>query len=311
MSKRAAKPRGKLSTTGAAGSASPLIDRLLRSARYRLNRMRTQLINRVGWPVLLRAAHRVERLFGVPPPPRITAKAAFVLDMDSGAPIFAKNARFRVPPASLVKLATSILFSRASHGRWDEEVVIEAGDLTRGSTMGLVAGETVTRRDILFGMLGPSGNDAATVAARVIGPDWREQLDRLAGKLSLSRTRFLTPHGRDTAGQRSTAADLARLGAEAFADPTIALAAGSKRHVVNGREIVSTVTMLGEQGVVAGKTGTTRSGRGCLVLAWRRTIIVLLGSELVFDAAGYVRPETDRRYDDARAIIAALETGSI
>ena len=260
-----------------------------------------------AYGLLLRARHAVEaHVSRIPPPPPVTAKACYVIHRQSRLPIFAKNAWISWPPASLTKLATSILFANASEGRWSEVVEVLPGDIIRGSTMDLSIGEVVSRQDILLGMLLASGNDAAHVAARLIGSDWLLQLNALCKRLDMRRSRFVNPDGRDQSDQRSCARDLAILAAEAFSNPTIAAAAGLASHVVNGREIRSTVEILGTEGIHCGKTGSTHAAGACLALGYRDFIICILGSDGSF-RGGRVIPETDRRYEDASRIIRALE----
>ncbi|HTJ20637.1 MAG TPA: serine hydrolase [Steroidobacteraceae bacterium] len=273
---------------------------------------------RVWEPWLLWFAHSIERRFGrVPAPPAVTAKAVCAVDLVTGAQILAKNAWLATPPASLTKLATAIVFARASEGRWHERVEVRAQDLCSGSTMGLAAGDVITRQDVLYGMILPSGNDAAMVAARLVGPHWRKGINALASEFGMVRTRFLTPDGRDARWQFSTARDLASLAAAAFAVPRIRLAAATSHHEVrvggpNQRTLTltSTVQMLGEPHVVAGKTGSTPGARGCLALlvekAGKEAVVVLLGATVAFDALGKVVEVSDRRYDDARGIIRSL-----
>ena len=273
---------------------------------------------RVVEPWLLGFSHGIERRFGrVPAPPAVTAKAVCAVDVATGTQMLAKNAWLTTPPASLTKLATAILFVRASEGRWHEQVEVRAQDLCSGSTMGLAEGDVITRQDVLYGMILASGNDAAMVAARLVGPHWREGINALASEFGMARTRFLTPDGRDARWQFSTARDLASLAAAAFAVPRIRLAAATSHHEVrvggpNQRTLTltSTVQMLGEPHVVAGKTGSTPGARGCLALlvekAGKEAVVVLLGATVAFDALGKVVEVSDRRYDDARGIIRSL-----
>lgn len=256
--------------------------------------------------VRLEAVPLIQRSLGrTDATPPITAKACCVLHRATGELLFAKNALVPMAPASLVKLATALLFARATGDRWDEEVRVEAADLMPGSTMGLREGEVVTRHDVLLGMLLPSGNDAALLAARLTGPDWHAQMERLCGDLGMQRTRFLNPHGSDRAGQTSCARDLALLARAAFSNPVIAQAAGTAEHRVNGRALVSTVRNLAAPGVTAGKTGSTIAAGACLALAYGEAIICLLRSKVAF-RHGFVIDSTDRRYEDAERIMRAV-----
>jgi D-alanyl-D-alanine carboxypeptidase len=253
----------------------------------------------------------------VPAPPAVTAKAVCAVELVTGAEILAKNAWLISPPASLTKLATSILLSRSSEGRWHDQVEVRAEDLCSGSTMGLAAGDVITRHDLLHGMILASGNDAAQVAARLVGPCWLDEINSLAAELGMARTRFLTAHGRDTRWQFSTARDLARLAAGAFRVTPIRLAAGTSRYEVrvggpNERSLTlaSTVRMLGEPHVMAGKTGSTPWARGCLALlvekSGRQAVLVVMGAVVAFDDLNTVIETSDRRYDDARELIRVL-----
>lgn len=275
-------------------------------------------LRRIGEPCVARLAHSVERRFGrVPAPPAVTARAVCAVDVATGAEILAKNTWLTTPPASLTKLATSILLARASEGRWHEQVEVRAEDLCSGSTMGLAAGDVITRHDLLHGIILSSGNDAALVAARLVGPRWLDEINALAGELGMARTRFLTADGRDTRSQFSTARDLASLTAGAFRVTSIRLAAGTSRYEVrvggpNERilTLASTVRMLGEPHVVAGKTGSTPWARGCLALlvekSGKEMVLVVMGAVVAFDDLGKVIETSDRRYDDARGVIRSL-----
>lgn len=283
---------------------------LLRSALGKLRR--------VAEPSAARLTHSLERRFGrVPAPPAVTAKAVCAVDLATGAETLAKNTWLTTSPASLTKLATAMLFARASEGRWHEQVEIKAEDTCTGSTMGLAAGDVITRHDLLYGMILPSGNDAALAAARLIGPRWLDEINALAVELGMARTRFLTADGRDARGQYSTARDLASLAAAAFRVTPIRLAASTRRYEVrlggpNERilALASTVRMLGEPQVVAGKTGSTPWARGCLALlvekSSKQTVLVVMGATVAFDNLGTVIEASDRRYDDARGVIRSL-----
>ena len=275
-------------------------------------------LRRVVGPCVARLTHSVQRRFGrVPAPSAVTARAVCAIDLATGAEILAENTWLTTPPASLTKLATSILLARESEGRWHEQVEVRAEDLCSGSTMGLAAGDVITRNDLLYGMLLASGNDAALVAARLVGPRWLDKINALAGELGMARTRFLTADGRDTRWQFSTARDLASLAAGAFRVTPIRLAAGTSRYEVrvggpNERilTLASTVRMLGEPHVIAGKTGSTPRARGCLALliekSGKEAVLVLMGAVVAFDDLGTVIETSDRRYDDARGVIRSL-----
>ncbi len=81
--------------------------------------------------------------------------------------LYAQNPHERTPPASLTKMMTAIVAVRTAD--LNTVVTIEESDLVGEATMGLVAGDQLTIGDLLYGMLLPSGNDAAMAVARGVG----------------------------------------------------------------------------------------------------------------------------------------------
>src|SRR5690606_20461701 len=99
-------------------------------------------------------------------PQAISADAVLLFDAASGQVIFERRADAALPPASLTKLMTALLvFER---GDLNSVVQIEAADMAEGATMGLTVGESLTIEELLWGLLVPSGNDAAMALARAL-----------------------------------------------------------------------------------------------------------------------------------------------
>ncbi len=266
-----------------------------------------------------------------PRPPSISARAACLMDATTGDILCAKNADVRLPLASIVKLASAIILVRRKEHDLDAQVRIDQSDLERGSSMGLVAGDVVTFRDLLYGMLLPSGNDAACAVARAIGTELLKEEDRpgdpssrfvaemnhIVAELGLRRTHFQNPHGRDSREQHSCARDIALLAKEAFTRPAIVHAASTRTYRFDlqgdyprSAQVQSTNELLEEDGILAGKTGSTRNAGGCLVVLavakQRRVIGVVLGSRVSFDHKGMVVPSSDRRYADIRKVLTGI-----
>jgi serine-type D-Ala-D-Ala carboxypeptidase (penicillin-binding protein 5/6) len=116
--------------------------------------------------------------------PEITAQSAFALDVKSGKTLSALNADERRPMASLTKMVTALVVTKALNDdliALDDSVTIEDSDVVDPaiySHMGLVAGDTVTVEQLLDGMLIPSGNDAAKALARYVGERLRPRIGR-------------------------------------------------------------------------------------------------------------------------------------
>lgn len=159
-------------------------------------------------------------------PPAINGAAAAVVEGGCGRLVYGLRQDERLPPASLTKIVTALaVVEEANLGDsvpitvngWD--LVIEDGS----SVMGLEAGMVLSVGDLLYGLLLPSGNDAALALAQHLGGSQRliELMNQRVTRLGLVNSRFMTPDGRDARGQYSSALDLALLGREFLANPEL------------------------------------------------------------------------------------------
>jgi D-alanyl-D-alanine carboxypeptidase len=147
------------------------------------------------------------------PAPPVLAKAVFLYDVTAGRVLYAWNARASLPMASTTKIMTALL--ALTYGRLDDWVTASAAAATiGGSTMDLQQGERLRLRDLLYGLLLPSGNDAAIALAEHIGgsvPAFVALMNREAAALDLAETHYVNPHGLDAPGHVTSARDLALL----------------------------------------------------------------------------------------------------
>lgn len=290
----------------------------------------TLLLTAVAFPAGIRAAE-------LPDLPELTAKAVYSIDIDADVVLYAQNEDEQREPASTTKLATALLLVRHVDDL-SQTVTIEPRDINGEgeSTMALQPGDIVTYQDLLYGLLLPSGNDAANAVARSVGgillqaegeagsdPVQRfvDEMNALAAELRMEQTRFLNPTGLHQAGHVSSARDLAILARRTFAQRPIREVIDQASYVVsyqgpNARELTIETTVVlkreGEPGVIGGKSGTTPEAGACLVLLTQerggnRVVTVLLGSEIAFTPEGGQAEGSDRRYDDARAILAKMD----
>lgn len=216
--------------------------------------------------------------------PEITAQSAIVVEYPSGRVLYIKNEHQRMPPASLTKIMTAIL--ALEYGSPDDVVTATADDVVGESAMGLVSGEQQTMGNLLYGMLLPSGNDAAMAIARHLGStvgasvqaDTTDPIGRFAvmmnvrvQQLGLADTHFLNPHGLDTEGHYSSAYDLASLSWYALHIPEFNRIVSQTYYAAPGHELQNTNEMLtrysGADGI---KTGWTDGCGLCLVTSATR-----------------------------------------
>jgi len=233
------------------------------------------------------------------PPEALTARSGVLVDVDSGHVLWARDPDRPRPMASLTKIFTAM------------EAVSAVSDLDRSLTvpsaarsqipwdstvMGLTPGETVTVRQLLYGMFLPSGNDAAVTLAQAILPEpqFIAGMNALAASLGLRQTHFTNPWGADDAGHHASASDLAV--AAAYLDahfPALAAIAGTQAIDIPATAShkayhLRTLNKLlaGYPGVSGLKTGWTGAAGGCLISTAARDghhlVAVLLGSDNTF-----------------------------
>jgi len=143
--------------------------------------------------------------------PQVQARAAVLIDAETGQVLFAKNAHKRLPPASLTKIMTAIVVLE----QCDLDAVVKASPRavnTKASSMHLRVGETVKVRDLLYALMLRSANDAAVALAEHTAGSVEAFVARMnekAKSLGATRTRFVNPHGLHDPRHLSTAYDLA------------------------------------------------------------------------------------------------------
>ncbi|GAA0743267.1 D-alanyl-D-alanine carboxypeptidase family protein [Clostridium oceanicum] len=142
----------------------------------------------------------------------IDAKNAIAIDANTGAVLYEKNSNELVPIASTTKIITTLVTLK--YGNLDKEVKIsENAAKIKGSTVGYKKGEIVTLRELLFGLMLRSGNDAAiAIAEGVAGSvdEFAKLMNEYSAEIGLLNSHFQTPHGLDKDQHYSTAYDLAR-----------------------------------------------------------------------------------------------------
>jgi D-alanyl-D-alanine carboxypeptidase (penicillin-binding protein 5/6) len=215
-----------------------------------------------------------------PAPPDIFAENAVVLS-DFNEVLYDHNAHQRTAMASTTKIMTAILAVR--YGNLDQDVLIDESDIVGEASMGLWAGETVKLRDLLYGLLLPSGNDAAHAIARTIG--WKpntttaeeavnnfvDLMNQTAREYQLRDTHFVNPHGLDAWGHYSTPFDLAIMLRAALNFDVIQETMKTLSVNAGGHDLWNHNQLYGmRDDVIGGKTGYTEAANFCLAAAASR-----------------------------------------
>lgn len=232
------------------------------------------------------------------PPPAITAQAYVVLEEPCGAVLHSLNPHQQRPPASLTKIVTALVTAdRAALGDI-VPVTVNGPELSADSdatVMGLEPGQRLSVRDLLYGLLLPSGNDAAIQLAEHISgsePAFVALMNEKAAQLGLEDSHFTNPHGLHDAALYTSAYDIAMLGRELLHNPDLAAIVRTKTHQPDwdGPEVKNLNLLLGQYpGAIGVKTGFTDEAGKTMVAAaerdGRRIIVSVLNSqELYVDA---------------------------
>ena len=225
------------------------------------------------------------RVYAENPVPEVSAKACVLIEEKTGKILFEKNSAEKLPMASTTKIMTTLLCIES--GGLDDEFVVDSEAIkVEGSSMGLVEGDVVTKRSLCYGMLLPSGNDAANAAAVKIGgsiEEFAKMMNERAEQIGMTRTCFVTPSGLEGEGHGSSAYDMALLAREALKNPLFAeICSESEAKVRFGnppydRWLKNTNKLLTMyDGVKGVKTGFTDEAGRCLVSACERDGISLI-----------------------------------
>jgi D-alanyl-D-alanine carboxypeptidase (penicillin-binding protein 5/6) len=224
-------------------------------------------------------------------PPPISAAAAAVIEEPCGSVIHGHNTHARLSPASLTKIMTALVAAEHADIRQTVDVTVDGGALseaTDATVMGLTPGQQLSLTDLLYGLLLPSGNDAAIqIAEQVAGDvdDFVRMMNDKVDELDLGNTHFANPHGLDEPGHYTSAYDIALIGSRLLEDPDLAFIVGTRSYqpAWDGPPVANLNLLLGHYpGALGVKTGYTDQAGYTLVAAaqrdGRRFIVSILGS---------------------------------
>ena len=220
----------------------------------------------------------------------LNSRSCVVIDRLSKNILYGKNETNQVKMASTTKIMTAIVVLENYSLDKTIEVSQKAAN-TGGSRLGLKTGDKITIRDLMYGLMLRSGNDAAVCLAETVAGSIKEfanLMNEKAQELGLSNTHFESPHGLDSDEHYTTAYELALLSDYALKNSTFLNIVRTKNYTItiNGypKVISNTNELLGNlEGVYGIKTGFTNGANRCLVTACKRgdmdIICVVLGAD--------------------------------
>jgi serine-type D-Ala-D-Ala carboxypeptidase (penicillin-binding protein 5/6) len=229
--------------------------------------------------------------YGAPPP--LSLRGADLVDASTGTQLWGKDANVPRPMGSITKVMTALVVLKAGHlGR---EITVTEGAVSYvqkdgASSAGLIAGDTLTARQLLEAMLLPSGCDAAYMLATAYGPGrlaFVRKMNAMAKAMGLTQTHFSWFDGMPYPTELSTyssPADLIRIGERAMRNSLFRSIVAQRSYYLPATNLhhsylwYTTDEMLGTYpGAIGIKTGDTKAAGNCLLFEARRDGHTLIG----------------------------------
>ncbi len=216
--------------------------------------------------------------------PSVSASSAVLMNADTGEIFFSKNADTKRGMASTTKIMTAIV--AIENGDLDKKTEIPSAAIgVEGSSLYLKKGESMTLRELLYGLMLRSANDAAEAIAIIIGGSvegFAVLMNEKAEELGLVSTHFANPHGLSDESHYTTASELARLAAYALKNETFKEICSTKKANLPGNRLVVNHNKLlfSFEGACGVKTGFTKDSGRCLVSAAERNGVTLVAVTL-------------------------------
>lgn len=240
-----------------------------------------------------------------------TAKSMIVIEAKTSRIIYSKNENQKLPMASTTKIVTALtVLNNCEDVNKEIEVNSNAVGIS-GTSIYLKYGEKLTIKELLYGMMLPSGNDAATALAYHIGGDiqtFSKMMKNEALKCGAYNSSFSNPHGLDEEGHYTTAYDLSLISAKALENEIFkeivttkhsrikGSSEGNYRYLKNKNKLLNTL-----DGCIGVKTGYTGNAGRCLVSACERnglrTICVVLNCGPMFEESFNLLEKSQNEYE--------------
>ena len=253
-----------------------------------------------------------------------SAKAACIMEMETGRVLFEYNMHARLPMASTTKVMTALL--ALERGDPESRVTCSANAFgVPGTSIYLAEGETLTLREILLGLMLASGNDAAVAISEHIAGSTAQfvrLMNERAAQLGAVNTHFANPHGLPDDTHGTTAYDLALIARAAMGNDAFRQLVSTQRAVISwegrgyGRQLKNKNKLLETYpGATGIKTGFTSKAGRCLVFGASRDGMEIVGVVLNcsdwFDEAARLMDGCFESYSMVRVLGPTMSAGKI
>ncbi|OQB15913.1 MAG: D-alanyl-D-alanine carboxypeptidase DacB precursor [Firmicutes bacterium ADurb.Bin193] len=219
----------------------------------------------------------------------LSAQSAILIDAHTGRVLMSQNAYSKMGMASTTKIMTALVAIENCDVN-DTVTVSATAAGVEGSSMYLKGGEKITLRDLLYGLMLCSGNDAATAIAEHISgsvPEFAALMNEKAASLGLKNTSFTNPHGLDDTDHYTTAYDLAQITRYALSNQLFSEIVSTRLITIGTQEGENIRTLCNHnkllvnyKGADGVKTGFTKKSGRCLVSSATREGLKLIAVTL-------------------------------
>ncbi len=248
----------------------------------------------------------ISEMQNVPEAPNVVGEAAVLADAKSGEILYEKNANDIKEMASTTKIMTALI--TIENIPLDTVITVDSeAAYIEGASINLQVGEEITVRELLYGLLLKSANDAAAALAKAVGgtmENFVNMMNLKAEELGLENTNFKNPHGLHDDGHYTSAADLAILSQKAMQNGVLREYAGTVTHAVpptnmsparnlkninhllfdkeKNIDVNGSMRSIKYDGAIGLKTGYTDEAKNCISAVAKRGeaeyIVTVLGS---------------------------------
>lgn len=217
----------------------------------------------------------------------VSAGGAALIEAHSGRVLYESGGHTPLPMASTTKIMTALV--ALEHGRLEDMLTVpKEAEGTEGSSMYLKAGEKLSLEDLLYGLMLPSGNDAAVTIALHFGGSiegFADMMNEKARELGCENTHFANPHGLHAPDHYTSALDLCTIARAAMEREDFAAIVHAQYHKTSTGAQVRTLknknkTLWNFEGGCGVKTGFTKKAGRCLVFAAKQEGMLLIGTVL-------------------------------
>ena len=237
-----------------------------------------------------------------------SARAMCTMDVATGRVLFAHNPDEPMGMASTTKVVTALTVLENCQDLDTKIRVADEAIGIEGSSIYLQKGEQLTVRELLYGLMLRSGNDAAVALALAVAPslqDFVNLMNETARKYGATKTHFMNPHGLDDPDHYTTARELAMLSAVALRNPTFVEICSAKEKRIDGPEMPRVLLNKNKllkslDGCIGVKTGyTKKTGRsfvGAREVDGQKIVCVVLNCGPMFPETAQLLKDADMIY---------------